>query len=80
MMMPSYDNPLKEKGSGPLLLKSTPPNEHKNLPQHCPHGITQFLQMNAQWEIVNEWPKATNMKYDPRALSIAPPMKRSLLH
>ena len=62
MLIPSSDNALKGKGAEPILLKSTPPNEHKNLPQHCPHGITQFLQMTAQWEMVNEWPDATYLK------------------
>ena len=60
--MPSYDIALKEKGADPLPLKITPLDEHKNLPQHCPHGITQFIQTTTQWEMVNEWPDATNMK------------------
>ena len=60
--MPSSDNALNGKWADPLSLKSTPPDEHKNLPQHCPHGITQFLQMTAQWEMVNEWPNAIDLK------------------
>ena len=62
MLIPSSDNALKEKGSDPLNLKSTPPDEHKSLPQHCPHRITQFLQVTVQWEMVNEWPNATDLK------------------
>ena len=80
MLIPSYDNAFNEKGVDRLLLKITPPDEHKDLPQHCPHGITKFLQVNVQWELVNEWPDATDLKYGPRAFSTSPPMKRSLLH
>ena len=79
-MIPSSDNSFKGKGADPPLLKSTPPDEHKNLPQHCPHGITQFLQVTAQWEMVNEWLDAEDLKYGPIVLSIAPPMKGSLHH
>ena len=62
MVIPSSDNALKGKGVDPMLFKSSPPDEHMNLPQQCPHGIMQFLKVTMQWEMVNEWPDTTNLK------------------
>ena len=79
MMMPSSDNVPKEKGLIPLTQKHSTWWAQES-PSTLPHGITQFLDVTAQWEMVNEWPDAIDLKWSPRALSTALPIKKSLLH